>query len=115
MASGRCSGDHVDLYPDLALCRAAYLASTSVPVLLVAGVGVATLLLPLYQFMARSCWQYGSEAVFDPVRWCAAVVKVHREIAVANASRLQAMLMQSADTQDRRADSDPQDNGAADP
>ena len=91
------------------------LASTSVPVLLVAGVGVATLLLPLYQFMARSCWQYGSEAVFDPVRWCAAVVKVHREIAVANASRLQAMLMQSADTQDRRADSDPQDNGAADP
>ena len=34
------------------------LASTSVPVLLVAGVGVATLLLPLYQFMARSCWQY---------------------------------------------------------
>jgi hypothetical protein len=62
------------------------LASTSVPVLLVAGFGVATLLVPLYQFMARSCWQYGSGAVFDPVRWRAAVVKVRREVAAAEAS-----------------------------
>ena len=31
------------------------LASTSVLVLMVAGFGVATLLVPLYQFIARSC------------------------------------------------------------
>ena len=27
----------------------------------------------------RSCWQYGAAAVFDPVRWRDAVVKVRRE------------------------------------
>jgi hypothetical protein len=89
------------------------LASTSVPVLLVAGFGVATLLVPLYQFLARSCWQYGSDAVFDPVRWRAAVVRVYREINAVDPS--QAMLRQSTDTRERRGDSDPEDDGAADP
>jgi hypothetical protein len=91
------------------------LATTSVQVLLVAGFGVATLLVPLYQFMARSCWQYGTEAVFDPMRWCAAVVEVHKEIKAAKASYRHAMLGQSTDTPSPRADSDPRDNGAAGP
>lgn len=87
------------------------LARTSVLVLLVAGFGVATLLVPLYQFLARSCWQSGSDAVFDPVRWYTAVVTVYREINAVDPS--QAMLRKSTDTRERRGDSDP-DDGAGD-
>lgn len=46
----------------------------------VAGLGAATLLAPLYQFLARSCWQCGMGAVFDPVRWLAAWRSVTDEI-----------------------------------
>jgi hypothetical protein len=85
------------------------LASTSVPVLMVAGFGVATLLLPLYQYMARSCWQYGT-AVFDPVRWRAAVVKVRKEIKTARREHFLAGLDQVLYTarykSNSRADSD---------
>ena len=56
------------------------LAKTSLAVTLVGGLGLAVLLAPLYQFMARSCWQYGGEAVLDPVRWLAAWRKVAKEI-----------------------------------
>ena len=90
------------------------LASTSVPVLMVAGIGVATLLLPLYQFMARSCWQYGT-AVFDPARWRDAVVKVRKEIKAARRSHTLAHLDAHLDEllyySKPRAGSDPHDNG----
>ena len=71
------------------------LASTSMPVLLVAGFGVATLLVPLYQFMARSCWRYGREAVFDPGRWHDTVVKVRSEIKDAKRSYWRASMSTS--------------------
>jgi hypothetical protein len=83
------------------------LASTSVPVLMVAGFGVATLLVPVYQFMARSCWQYGPTAVLDPVRWRDAVVKVRREIKDARRARTRQELRQLLYTSNSRADSDP--------
>ena len=87
------------------------LASTPVLVLMVAGFGVATLLVPLYQFMARSCWRYGAAAVFDPVRWRAAVVKVRREIKAARRSHTLARLDELLYYSKPRAGSDPQDNG----
>jgi hypothetical protein len=74
------------------------LATTPVRVLLVAALGVATLLAPLYQFMARSCWQYGPEAVFDPVRWRAAVTKVHEELEAAYLSYLRTGAWRSTNT-----------------
>ena len=83
------------------------LASTSLPVLIVAGFGVATLLVPLYQFIARSCWQYGAAAVFDPVRWRAAVVKVRGDIKAAKRSQLLAGLDEALYTSNSRADSGP--------
>ena len=83
------------------------LASTSLLVLMVAGFGVATLLVPLYQFIARSCWQYGAAAVFDPVRWRAAVVKVRREIKAARRSQSLAHLDEVLYYSKPRADSDP--------
>ena len=85
------------------------LASTSMPVLLVAGFGVATLLVPLYQFMAMSCWRHGREAVFDPVRWRAAFVKVRSEIKDARRSYWRARPIPREAlyyTPKRRADSD---------
>lgn len=37
---------------------------------------VALLLVPLYQFTARSCWEHGLEHVLDPLRWRDAVAEV---------------------------------------
>ena len=87
------------------------LASTSLPVLLVAGFGVATLLVPLYHFIARSCWQYGASAAFDPMRWHDAVKNVRKEVNRAQLSSRSAQFRQPAYTPNPRADSDPQDNG----
>jgi hypothetical protein len=39
----------------------------------VGAAGVAVLLVPLYQFAARSFWQHGIENVLDPQRWLQAV------------------------------------------
>jgi hypothetical protein len=45
------------------------LAGPSLGVIAVGGLAVAALLVPVYQFMARSCWEYGIEVVLDPKRW----------------------------------------------
>ena len=55
----------------------AALAHRSLPAVLVGGLGTAALLAPVYQFMARSCWEYGVGAVLDPVRW----LKTWREVS----------------------------------
>jgi hypothetical protein len=91
------------------------LTSTPARVLLVAGLGVATLLAPLYQFIARSCWQYGSEAVFDPVRWRAAVMKVHKEIAAAQFLYPQTGKAQPTNTSDSRINTISRDNETTGP
>jgi hypothetical protein len=83
------------------------LASTSLLVLMVAGIGVATLLVPLYQFLARSCWQYGAAAVFDPVRWRDAVRKVRKEVKAASISRSLALPKEVLYDSKPRADPDP--------
>ncbi len=45
------------------------LAHDPVGLIVVAGIGAASLLAPLFQFIARSCWEYGSLALLDPLRW----------------------------------------------
>jgi len=85
------------------------LASTSLPVLMVAGFGVATLLLPLYHFIARSCWQYGAAGVFDPERWRDAFVNVRREVKAASIARALALPKEATYYPNPRAYSDPQD------
>jgi hypothetical protein len=42
------------------------LAHAALGLITVAGIGAAALLAPLYQFIARSCWEYGSLTLFDP-------------------------------------------------
>jgi hypothetical protein len=44
------------------------------------GAAVAVLLVPVYQFTARSCWEHGLENVLDPQRWRRAVTKVSTEL-----------------------------------
>jgi hypothetical protein len=44
------------------------------------GAAVAVLLVPVYQFTARSCWEYGLETVLDPQRWWQAVTDVGTEL-----------------------------------
>ncbi len=46
----------------------------------VGAAGVAVLLVPLYQFTARACWQHGIEKVLDPVRWLQVVRDVLEEL-----------------------------------
>lgn len=59
------------------------LAGPSLWVVLVGGLAVAALLAPAYQFVARSCWQYGIEVVLDPERWRDTRRKVWRELGGA--------------------------------
>ena len=58
----------------------AALAHDPMGLIVVAGIGAAALLAPLFQFIARSCWEYGSLALFDPLRWRGAVRTVADEI-----------------------------------
>jgi hypothetical protein len=59
------------------------LAGPSLWVVLVGGLGVAALLVPAYQFMARSCWEYGVEVILDPQRWRDTSRKLWRELGGA--------------------------------
>jgi hypothetical protein len=58
----------------------AALAHDPMGLIVVAGIGAAALLAPLFQFIARSCWEHGSLALFDPLRWRGAVSAVADEI-----------------------------------
>jgi hypothetical protein len=59
-------------------------------------VAVAVLMVPAYQFVARSCWERGLENMLDPVRWREAVREVFRALrdpaaaAVADAAGAEA-------------------------
>ncbi len=60
------------------------LAGVTVEVVLVGGLAAATLLAPVYQFAARSCWEHGVEVVLDPHRWRETWRKVvHEELGTA--------------------------------
>ena len=50
----------------------------------VGGAGVALLLVPMYQYTIKSCWEHGLENLLDPVRWRSAVRDVFRELANPN-------------------------------
>jgi len=64
------------------------LAKDSLSLIAVAGLGAALLLVPLFQFVARSCWEYGFLTVFDPVRWRGASRAVHDEVRRAREARV---------------------------
>jgi hypothetical protein len=87
---------------------------TSLAATLIGGLGLAALLAPLYQFMARSCWQHGGDAVLDPVRWRAAFATVRTELRQAYASYRVAEAIPSADAEDLPPDSSPEQPPAAD-
>jgi hypothetical protein len=44
------------------------------------GAAAAVLLVPVYQFTARSCWEHGLETVLDPQHWRQAVTDVRSEL-----------------------------------
>lgn len=90
------------------------LARTSLAATLVGGLGLAALLAPLYQFMARSSWQYGGEAVLDPVRWRAAFTAVRTEIRQAYASHQEGGAVRTAGAEDLPPDSRPEQPPPAD-
>jgi hypothetical protein len=58
------------------------LAGPSVGLVALGGLAVAALLAPVYQFVARSCWEHGVLVVLDPVRWRDAWRKVRENIMV---------------------------------
>jgi hypothetical protein len=64
------------------------LAKDPLSLVAVAGLGAAVLLVPLFQFVARSCWEYGFVTVFDPVRWRGAFRAVHDEVRRARELRV---------------------------
>lgn len=76
---------------------------------LVAGLGVAVLLTPLYQFIARSCWEYGIEAMLDPARWHGTWRKVYDEIRSSFASGAHAGTTSSANAGKSPLDAGPHD------
>jgi hypothetical protein len=62
------------------------LAHDPMGLIVVAGIGAASLLAPLFQFIARSCWEYGSLALLDPLRWRGAARTVADEIRRSRAA-----------------------------
>jgi hypothetical protein len=64
------------------------LASYPLGLIVVSGLGAAALLAPLFQFVTRSCWEYGPVVVFDPVRWRSAFLAVFDEVRRARAARV---------------------------
>jgi hypothetical protein len=64
------------------------LAKYPLGLVIVAGLGAAALLAPLFQFVTRSCWEYGSVVVFDPVRWRRAFLAVLDEVRRGRESRV---------------------------
>jgi hypothetical protein len=54
-----------------------------VGVLAVTAFFAAVLLAPFYQFLARSCWQYGAAKVFNPREWWSAWSKARQEMRLA--------------------------------
>jgi hypothetical protein len=68
------------LYIVLLHFSGAALAKDPLSLVVVAGLVTAVLLVPLFQFVARSCWEYGFVAVFDPVRWRDAFRDVYDEV-----------------------------------
>jgi hypothetical protein len=87
------------------------LPGTPLAALLVAGLGVALLLVPLYQFVARSFWEYGVGAVLDPVRWHAAWREVYGEVRRSFGSGCHAETTLSAKARDLPTDSGSRDTG----
>jgi len=64
------------------------LARYPLGLIVVSGLGAAALLAPLFQFVARSCWEYGAVVVFDPLRWRSAFLTVFDEVWRARAARV---------------------------
>lgn len=64
------------------------LAKYPLGLIVISGLGAAALLAPLFQFVARSCWEYGAMMVFDPVRWRSAFLSVFDEVRRARATRV---------------------------
>jgi hypothetical protein len=85
------------------------LPTTPLGALLVAGLGVAVLLTPLYQFISRSCWEYGIEAVLDPLRWHGAWRKVYDEVRSSFGSDAAARTSSSANARGAPPDASPHD------
>lgn len=64
------------------------LAKYPLGLIVVSGLGAAALLAPLFQFVARSCWEYGAVVVFDPLGWRSAFTTVFDEVRRARAARV---------------------------
>lgn len=64
------------------------LARYPLGLIVVSGLGAAALLAPLFQFVTRSCWEYGAVVVFDPVRWRSAFLTVFDEGRRARVARV---------------------------
>jgi hypothetical protein len=62
------------------------LARDPLGLIVVTGLAAALILVPVFQFVARSCWEYGFVAVFDPVRWHGAFRAVFDEVLGAHGS-----------------------------
>ena len=62
------------------------LARDPLGLIVVTGLAAALILVPVFQFVARSCWEYGFVAVFDPVRWHGAFRVVFDEVLGARGS-----------------------------
>lgn len=62
------------------------LAKDPLGLIMVTGLAAALILVPVFQFVARSCWEHGFVAVFDPVRWHVAFRDVFSEVLGARGS-----------------------------
>lgn len=63
------------------------LASDSLGSVIVGGLLAALVLVPLFQFVARSGWEYGSVTMLDPERWVSAFRDFFNEVQEARRSR----------------------------
>jgi hypothetical protein len=63
------------------------LATDSLGSVIVGGLLAALVLVPLFQFVARSGWEYGSVMILDPQRWVSAFRDFFEEIREARGSR----------------------------
>ncbi|MGZ4543601.1 MAG: hypothetical protein ACXVXI_10875 [Mycobacteriaceae bacterium] len=63
------------------------LARTHLGAVIVGGLLAALLLVPLFQFVARTGWEYGPVRMLEPLRWGSAFRDFLAEVREARASR----------------------------